>query len=1666
MFDAKQNLSIIRTALDIAQAGRVATETERSLLSSYTGWGTLAGSLADDGDHENPIHRELTQLLSPDALRSLRRTVLDAYYTPQAIVHAIWTGFERMGFCGGTVLEPSFGTGAFLSHAPASIREHLRVTGIEKDATTCQLARLIHPHAEIVERAFEETALHDGSFDVAVGNPPYADIAAFDPVHPKLRDSIHAFMIAKSMLKVRAGGLGGFVVSRYFLDGSGEARNWLRQNTRLIAAFRLPAQAFEKDAGVSVMTDVVFLQRTSDAVQANPDEWGSKAPFDLDVDQSMTINRYFLDHPEYLLGLPSSGTDRFGKPSLILTPSANGWAQDLQAALADLPANVYNNSVSAERKAIDPAIEAEDADGSRTRIYGYSFDCNTGEPVQRVPDHAGQPCWCWASAIKESQYARLRSLLELRDTLRALLDAESGTTHADIASLRTELNQRYDAHLRAFKALHAQGNRNVFSADPDYSFLLGLELNYDPGMTTAAAEKNDDVARPPSWVRADIFDHRVVHPENTPEPVTTAEGALMVSLRDKGRVSLDYMATVSGLSTQQLKRDLSGELFRIDPHASSWVTRAEYLSGNVVAKLVRARQWAESNPVFSANVEALVSVQPPLVEPEDIHAPLGASWIPGAVIAAFVEHLCEHPPKETPIYVVGQWVIEMPNAYALSAATNESTWGTQDRPFTRLLPRLLNNRSLKVVRSYPDGSTETDIEATQAAEEKADAIRNAWADWLWNDAERRATLSDLYNGLFNTHVPRTYNGQFLLDADRTLPGSSRHFAYDPHQINAAWRMVCERFVLADHVVGAGKTLTAITAAMIGRRAGQIRKPLFVVPGHLVGQWADEFVRAFPTARVLALSESEFDGSKRSSAFARIAMNDWDAVIIPHSSFGFIDMPAHKKSMILDAMFDDVQRAIEQISHDKGQRLTVRQLERIKAKIEERIKRLTSGMRKDETVSFDHMGIDAVFVDEFHKSFKNLMYFTEHHNVGGLGAPLGSMRALDLFVKARWLAERNGSLVLLSGTPISNSVVELFTVLRLLAYDDLEQKGIEQFDAWASTFAVPTTGYELSSTGNYQIKTRFRSFNNVPELMRIYRTYADVVHTADLRATCEARGEEWPTPNLRTGKPIMVHAARSPLQKALMDTILERANNLGTVDTSVDNALKIFTDAGKIALDPRLYVDTTDDFPDSKINLCVRNTMEEYRRWSAHSGTQLIFCDMGTPKPQEPMRFTVYSDLRTKLIASGIPAREIAFIHEANTPRRKRDLFRAVRSGEVRVLIGTTAKMGEGMNVQDRLVAIHDLDAPFRPSDIEQRLGRIVRRGNQLRASVPGFEVSAYRYGTKLTLDAMRWQILETKAHFINQVRKGNLTARSISDVDGEDTETGFAAMKAELSGNPLILEHFQLSERLKRVENLQRAHRRSVWHAESSVQRLQDYLQRRDQRLADLAQDRAVMAPFPELTFQADSDAAGLCGADMNAALNQHISQALQAPELVLRNKGVLIGWFNGLPFTLTMARRGYMHFYLEGRHVAGEIEYEPQETIVLSGLKRRVQNLVTKIEGDLEGAIHRRAAQDASDLAQYQAIINQPCPRDTEILELRDRIHGIERSLAKQKQPAPDDSGSTVDVQDDESPTAPVANPALAAAPEVASASAALSSQTVRFAVGGFQIMVSPRIRHPARAA
>ncbi|WP_019584484.1 DEAD/DEAH box helicase family protein [Thioalkalivibrio sp. ALE16] len=1595
----QENLDALELLADLQNHPRDLTEDERSTLNAYRGWGAFAAVFDEAKDEYAEVRKTLLGLVTPEEYASLRSSVLDAYFTPEPLVRLMWAGLERLGFGGGRVLEPTVGSGVFLEHAPESVRSQTTFTGIEIDPVSARLAAALYPNDYIVPKAFEAVSLQDEAFDAAIGNPPYDNRTVFDNTAKKLKGSIHTLTMAKAMKKVRAGGVGAFVVSRYALDGMDDAREWLLANTRLLAAYRLPVEVF-KDAGAEVITDVLFLQRADNThgVEPNAGDWMERFVFDQDG-ESISMNTWFDGRLDCLLGDASVGRDRFYKPSLELHDRAPGWPDLLERAIERDLSPVMTGSVCVDEH--DPAIEPADS-AYYTQVFGFTLDRNTGAAVQRLPDHGDQSRWCWAPRLKGAKLDRLKAMLNLRDQLRFLMEAESrGAPDDQIEVLRDDLRTDYRAFVKRYKAIHDRTNAGVMGEDPDYALLQGLELDYDPGLTPSMAEKTDDEPRDPSWSESDVLHRRTVFPERADQRPTTPEAALLDSLKATGGVDMNHMSRRSGIAPSELTKALEGQVFATHPFVGGFVSRPQYLSGNVRKKLEQAREWAQQHPAFQKNVEALESVLPEPIPAADIVVPLGAAWLPGDVLADFARHLVKANYYHTPEYVGGLW--HFSSTRGIHFAKNRSEWGVDDEwTFLVIFERMCNNRSLESYTRLSDGSRAKDVDTTRQIEERARMIREAWEDWLMADPERRERLETIYNERFNSHVEPQYDGTFLLNEDGTLPDSSGLFVYDRHQINAAWRIAQDGTTLIDHVVGAGKTLTAITGAMLAKRMGRVNKPCFVVPGHLVGQWADEFRKAFPKARVLAASEDDFAGAKRSRLFSRIALNDWDAVILPHSSFQFIDMPPHAKSMILDSIQETIEEGLRKAKEGDGDRLTVRSMERTKKRIEAKIEKLVERKPKDRTVTLDEMGLDSILVDEYHKSFKNLFYMTEHHGVGGLGNPEGSMAAFDLLLKARWVQDAPGAggLVLLTGTPISNSVAEMYTVLRFLAFEELQELGIESFDAWASLFATPTRAYELSSSGRYQLKTRFRAFNNLPELMRLYSQFADVIHKPELQAIYAEKGLEWPTPPMRTGGPIMVHAERSPTQARLMKTIIHRADHLSVSRPEDDNALKIFSDAGKIALDARMYEPDAPDFAFSKVNECCRNVCHEYIRWHAVRGTQLIFVDSGTPKGADAEGYNLYADLKDKLTDLGIPAREIAFIHDAPTPRKKKELFRKVRSGEVRVLIGSTFKMGEGMNVQERLVAKHDLDAPFRPSDVEQRDGRIDRRGNRLLDEVEGFEVALYRYGTTLTLDAMRWAILEQKAHFIGQVRKGTVNERTVTDADSDAAESGFAAMKAELSGNPRILEHFQLSEERNRLESLFRSDRRKRFEAEA---RLKDQ-DRREAALnnmqADCEADLKDLASYPELTLQVRSEQASVSDREaFDDLLNRAVGNAMNHPKSALR-EGVEVGQINGLDLRLVMGTGIKTCFELAGRFVSGVSFYERGKTITTPGLVTRLSNLVRDLPFFSNDRMAKRWQQFREDMESAQQIVDSqpPVTRD-DIAAVSEQIAAIEHELSEKRE-------------------------------------------------------------------
>lgn len=1609
-----KNLEALRLLVQINIEGRLPSAQEKRVISGYAGWGALAEVLDPHKIKHETTRIELATLVSYDDLESMSRSVLDAYYTPADLVSAMWSGLRRMGFHAGTALEPSVGTGAFLAEAPATVS----FIGIEKDHVTARIAAALHPEHRIINKGFEDVALVNEQFDAACGNPPFGDIKINDALHPELSDSIHAFFIAKSIAKVRVGGVAAFVVSRYFMDAVGPALNHVAEHTRLVAAFRLPITVFKAE-GAEVVTDVIFLQRV-DKGQGNAYAWTEKAMFGDVQGLPLSINRWFIDHPDCILGRPLAVIDRYGKASLDVE-DAGDWLQRLEAGVALLPENIFVARGETDPEH-DAAIEVHDT--GRTKVYGYAFDALTGEAVQRLPDHADEKRWCRVT-LKRAQIERLQGMIGLRDALVTLLDLEASLHSSDTAieDRRAVLKDRYAAFVARHGAIHAVGNRNVYSEDPDYPLIQGLELDYDPGLSAAIAAKEGVEAMSPSWSHADILSRRVITPGGPDITASNAQEALIASLRQHGRVDLPYMASLLSCDEQAILDDLRGIIFCVNPHAGSWQTRDQYLSGNVKAKLAQARERAKQHDWMVQNVEALEAVQPADIDPLDIHVPINAPWLPGNVVIDFIHHMIDAKIKATPLCVAGQWHIAI-DKWAGNWAKNASQWGTNDRPFIDLYTRMMNNQPLTVYVTNQDGSRSVDTTASAAAEAKADDIRQTWGDWLWSDAVRRDTLARLYNDRFNTNVARSFDGTFLLSGDGTLPGMAPGMKPYDHQVNAMWRIATEGRALLDHVVGAGKTLSAIGAGMLKKSMGLIRKPAYVVPNHLVDQWASEFTRAYPNARVLRATAKDFEKQNRRKLFAKIATNAWDAVVMAHSSFEFIDMPADARLSMLSEMVEEISEAIQLIKDSQNERDSLRSLMRQKEKIEQKIKGMMNCKAKDEVVTFDRLGIDCLFIDEA-QAFKNLMFFTGHSNIGGLGNPSGSGRAMDLFVKGLWLQREYAGrgLVLLTGTPISNSIVELYNILRYLRYDDMQARGLAHFDAWAAVFAQPTSSYELTVTGKYKLKTRFKSFDNIPELMAMYKDVADVVHLPDLQRMAAKQERRWPIPKMRGGKAIAVIAKRSPEQETYMADILKRGENLSNVDPKEDNMLKLFSDANKAALDMRLIYEDAQDFAGSKVNLCVANIIEEYRRWDHTKGAQMVFSDLGIPKRPRVLSvsitaandegddadhgdnleailsatsFSVYEDIRSKLVAAGIPDHEIAFIHAANTDARKFALFQKVNRGDVRVLIGSTGKMGAGTNAQERLVALHHLDAPLRPSDVEQREGRILRQGSALYAADPdGFEVAIYRYGTYLSLDAMRWQILETKAKFIEQIRKGDMSKRSIEDVDGEDM-ANFAAMKAELSGNPLILKQFQVEHKLKHLTLLEQADKRKRWGIESQMRLDADIDRRTEDALQRHRHDLAVIGKFAALTF--DDGHGAISGDALPGALARSIERVFTGHTSYAIKDGVSMGSINGLDLTIcTGGIQGGYVFELTGSYFSADTHYEHGAKISTPGLITRLGNMLAKMPNG-EGVILARQTRINAELATMVQELAKPFKHTDEITHLRKLLTAINTALTEGK--------------------------------------------------------------------
>ena len=1395
----RNNMAAINLLHELEIENRLATPEEQEVLSRYVGWGGLSMAFDEHNAAWAEEFKELYASLSPEEYRAAMESTLTAFYTPPVVIKAMYDALDRLGFSQGNILEPSCGTGNFFGLLPESM-QNSKLHGVEIDSLTGRIAKQLYQKANIAIEGFEKTNLPDDHFDVVIGNVPFGEIRVNDSRYNAQKFLIHDYFFAKALDKVRAGGVVMFITSKGTMDkASPEVRKYIAQRAELLGAIRLPDNTFKANAGTEVTSDILILQKRDRVMDIEPD-W---VHLDTD-DNGVTMNRYFIEHPEMVLGEIKMESTRFGtfepvckaRKDIPLSELLSNAVQRINGEIPELDNGV--DEISDEQELSVPADP---------NVRNFSFTLVDGRVYFRENDRM-QP-----ASVSMTAENRIKGLIQIRDCVRKLIEYQTDDYPEEM--IRTEqenLNRLYDVYTAKYGLINSRGNYLAFASDESYFLLCSLEVLDDEGNFKR---------------KADMFTKRTIKPHREVTSVETASEALALSIGEKARVDLPYMEQLTGKTQAELVQDLQGVIFKV-PNCEpiSYVAADEYLSGNVRNKLTVADLAAKNDPELAVNVEALEKVIPKDLSAAEISVRLGATWIPQEDIQRFVMELLTPSSyaagrlkvRYTPIN--GDWFIENKSS-DMGNVKADSTYGTKRASAYRIIEDTLNLRDTRIFDYMYDehGNKKAVFNAkeTTAAQAKQEVIKQAFQDWIWKDPERRNRLVRYYNDIFNSVRPREYDGSHI-----TFGGISPEITLRPHQVNAIAHILYGGNTLLAHKVGAGKTFEMVAAAQESKRLGLCQKSMFVVPNHLVGQWASEYLRLYPSANILVTTKQDFETGNRKKFCGRIATGDYDAVIIGHSQFEKIPMSIERQREQLEKQLDDIERGIDDVQASKGEQFTVKQLMKTRKAIKTKLEKLNDTKRKDTVIDFEQLGVDRLFIDESH-FYKNLYLYTKMRNVGGI-AQTEAQKSSDLFMKCRYLDEITGNrgTVFATGTPVSNSMVELYSVQRYLQYDTLAQNGLQHFDSWASTFGETVTALELAPEGtNYRAKTRFAKFYNLPELMQMFREVADI-QTADML--------KLPVPKVNYHN---IKTKPSEIQTEMVASFAKRAEKVRArlVEPNIDNMLKITNDGRKLALDQRMIDPMLPDDPDSKVNACVDNV---YRIWEEHAdtkATQLVFCDLSTPKNDGT--FNVYDDMREKLIARGIPAEQVRFIHEATTDAQKKELFGKVRSGEVRVLFGSTPKMGAGTNVQDRLIAIHNLDCPWRPSDLEQRQGRIERQGNMFP------EVEVYRYVTEQTFDAYLYQLVESKQKFISQIMTSKSPARSAEDVD--EVALSFAEVKMLATGDARFKEKMDLDIQVSKLRVLKQSYLSEHYDLEDRVlkyypQTIKEY----EERIAGYENDVAL----------------------------------------------------------------------------------------------------------------------------------------------------------------------------------------------------------------------------------
>ena len=1436
------NVAAIKLLKYLEETTGQATPEQQEVLSRYVGWGGVADAFDPDKPAWDAEYSELKELLTPEEYAAARASTLNAHYTSPTVIRAIYEAVEQMGFRTGNILEPSCGVGNFFGMLPESMAGS-RLYGVELDSISGRIAQQLYPKANITVAGFETTDRRD-FYDLAIGNVPFGQYQVNDKAYNKLGFNIHNYFFAKALDQVRPGGVVAFVTSRYTMDAKDSTvRRYLAQRAELLGAIRLPNNAFRANAGTDVVSDILFLQKRDRPLDIAPD-WTQTGR----TEEGFTVNQYFLDHPEMVLGRPTAESTQYGKQDYTVAP-----IEGLE--LADQLHDAVKYIRGTYQEAALPELgEGEDIDESLPadpNVKNYSYTVVDGAVYFRENSRMVRP------DLNATAEARVKGLVGLRDCVQRLIDLEmdAAAPDADIRAQMAELNRRYDDFSAKYGLINDRANRLAFADDSSYYLLCALEVLDEDGRLER---------------KADMFTKRTIKPHEAVTTVDTASEALAVSISEKACVDMAYMEQLTGKTGEELADELRGVIFRVPgqtepdgtPH---YVTADEYLSGNVRRKLRQAQRAAEQDPAFAVNVEALTAAQPKDLDASEIEVRLGATWIDKEYIQQFM-----YETFDTPFYLqrsievhytpfTAEWQISGKNVVGQNNVAAYSTYGTSRANAYKILEDSLNLRDVRIYDTVEDADGKErrvlNAKETTLAAQKQQAIRDAFRDWIWRDPERRQALVRQYNEEMNATRPREYDGSHIV-----FGGMNPAITLREHQKNAIAHVLYGGNTLLAHEVGAGKTFEMVGAAMEAKRLGLCQKSLFVVPNHLTEQWASEFLRLYPSANILVTTKKDFEKHNRKKFCARIATGDYDAIIMGHSQFEKIPISKERQERLLHEQIWEITEGIAEVEASGGERFTVKQLERTKKSLEARLEKLQAEDRKDDVVTFEQLGVDRLFVDEAH-NYKNLFLYTKMRNVAGLSTT-DAQKSSDMFAKCRYMDEITGGrgVVFATGTPVSNSMTELYTMQRYLQYDRLQELGMAHFDCWASRFGETVTALELAPEGTgYRARTRFSKFFNLPELMNLFKEVADIKTADQLHL---------PTPEVEYHN---IVAQPTEQQQEMVKALSERASlvHSGTVDPSQDNMLKITSDGRKLGLDQRIINQLLPDEPGTKVNQCVDNIMQIWRDGEADKLTQLVFCDISTPQARPAKKvakaldnptlhaledavpldepepaFTVYEDIRQKLIAKGVPAEQIAFIHEANTEVRKKELFSKVRTGQVRVLLGSTAKMGAGTNVQDRLVALHDLDCPWRPGDLAQRKGRIERQGNQNET------VHVYRYVTEGTFDAYLWQTVENKQKFISQIMTSKSPVRSCDDVD--ETALSFAEIKALCAGDPRIKERMDLDVDVARLKLMKADHQSKQYRLEDQLLKtFPEEIEKNKGFIAGLEADMATLAahPHPEDGF-------------------------------------------------------------------------------------------------------------------------------------------------------------------------------------------------------------------------